>query len=456
VRRAAVLLAALAGCGGDPAAADLQRRAGLPAPIVLVVIDSLRADHTSLHGYARDTTPYLAELAQGAFLFERAYTTASGSRPAVASLLSSRLPEGHGCEGREGRLADSVVTLPEVLADAGWDTRAVVANANLAPVFGLAQGFVGYQWVPGPPGTSCAGAENLKPAVHDTLARMRAPPFLLFLQYADLREPWFPHAGHDWDPHYAGTFDGTAASLDPWRERRPSPPNRQRAIDLYDGEIAFVDEELRGQLRPLADSGLLDACWLVITSSHGEGLWDHRLLGHAAEVFEPQIRVPLLLRPPGGLPAPRRVSEVISLLDVAPTLIELVGLPAGPGFQGRSWAPFLLGRGPAPERPVFVDQQLDDVSLAAAIDGRRKLIADVRADRLVYYDLVTNPDEREELAQDLQLDPVPPALALRDVLQQALASARAARPADDRVAPEAVPSDVRVQLQAPGEAVGGP
>ncbi len=456
MRRAALLLALLAACGEEPGEAELRRKAGLPAPIVLVVIDALRADHTSLHGYARDTTPYLAELAQGAFVFERAYATASWTRASVASLLSSRLPESHGCEGREGRLAGSVVTLPEVLAEAGWDTRAVVASGHLAPVWGFDQGWAEYRCVKGRPLWPYADAAFLQPVVHDTIARLRAPPFLLYLHCMDPHDPWLAHPEHDWDPDYAGTFDGTAASLAPWRARTPSPPNRQRAIDLYDGEIAYVDAQLRRHLEPLAGSGLLASCWLVVTADHGEGLWDHRLQGHAGEVYEPQIRVPLLLRPPGGLPAPRRVREVISLLDLAPTLLDLAGLPACPDFDGRSWAPFLLGRGPAPERPVFVDQQLDDFSLAAVVDGRRKLIADARADRILYYDLVTNPDERDELAHDTARDPVPPALQLRDLLRQAQADARAERPADNRVAPADVPEDVRAQLQALGDEGGGP
>jgi len=452
MRRAAVALAALAaGCGGEDAAtASLRDAAGLPAPIVLIVIDTLRVDHTSLSGYARDTTPWLAELAQHAFVFEHAYANASWTRPSVATLLTSRLPASHGCEGRDGCLADELDTLPEVLAAHGWDTRAVVANGNLAPVWGFTQGWAEYRCVRGRPLSPYAEAAFLAPIVQATIGRLSAPPFFLYLQYVDPHDPWLPHPEHDFDPGYTGTFDGSVASLLPFRRREPSPANKQRAIALYDGAIAFVDDQIRAQLKPLADTGLLDASWLVVTADHGEGLWDHLVQGHCEEVFESQIRVPLVIRPPGGLPATRRVSQPIALIDLAPTLLGLVGVPAPAGFEGRSWAPFLLGTGAAPERPIIVNERVDDIDLAAVVDGRRKLIVDARAGRAMFYDLITNPQERDELANDLARDPVPPALDARGVLERALAAARAARPSAAHVEPEAVPPDVAEQLRAMG------
>ncbi len=447
------LLLLLAACGPSlppgPGVA-LPEVAGLPAGIVLVVIDTLRADHTSLHGYERDTTPFLRELARESLVFERAYACASWTRPSMASLLSSRLPESHGCERRDGRLSDSVLTLPEVLRANGWDTRAVVANGNLAAVFGFAQGFESFRNPKGRPLQPYADAAFLQPLVQQVLAELNVPPYFLWLHYVDPHDPYLPHPEHDWNPDYSGTFDGTDAALEPYRLRAPSPANRQRVIDLYDGEIAFVDKWLREHLRPLQDSGQLDNCWLVVTSDHGEGLWDHKALGHCEEVYEAQVRVPLLIRPPGGLREPRRVSQVFSLLDLAPTLLELVGVPPCADFDGLSWAPFLLGQGAAPERPVFVDQQVDDIALAAVIDGRRKLIADGRTERVRFFDLATNPGESDELATDVARDPTPPALELRDAMERALTQARARRPDDTRVPPGLVPAEVQDQLRALG------
>jgi arylsulfatase A-like enzyme len=456
VTRVALLLAALAaGCGAeDPDLAVLRRDAGLPAPIVLVVIDTLRADHTAPHGYSRDTTPWLAEVAQHAFVFERAYANASWTRPSMATLFTSRLPESHGCEGRDGRLVPAIETLPELLTARGWDTRAVVANPNLAPIFGFGQGWTEYRCVPGPPSAPYANAADITPSVRQAIARLSAPPFLLYVHLVDPHAPWLLHPDYDFDPGYTGTFDGSAAALEPYRQRAPPPAERDRAIALYDSQIAFADAHIRQQLKPLKDSGLLDASWLVVTSDHGEGLWDHVVQGHEEEVFESQLRVPLLIRPPGGLPQTRRISETIALIDLAPTLLELVGVPPCAGFDGRSWAPLLLGTGPAPERPIIVNERVDEVDLLAVIDGRRKLIVDGVTGRALFYDLVTNPNELEALAHDLAGDPVPPALEARGLLERAMAAARAERPPDTRVKPDAVPADVLEQLRALG-CVGG-
>src|SRR5262249_7728130 len=174
VRRALPLLL-LAACGHAPDVPP-SVAAGLPAPIVLVVVDTMRPDHTSLYGATRDTTPYLRELGQHAFVFDRAYATASWTRPSMASLFTSRLPESHGCEGRQGRLSPSLPTLPKLLAAQGWDTRAVVANGNLAPVWGFDQGWVSFRWVRGRPLWPYADAAYLQPVVEETLAQLHAPP----------------------------------------------------------------------------------------------------------------------------------------------------------------------------------------------------------------------------------------------------------------------------------------
>lgn len=468
MKRAAALLLLAAACGpsepplppGAPAPGPgpgrrLSDVAGLPAGIVLVVIDTLRPDHTSLHGAARDTTPFLRELARESLVFERAYANASWTRPSVATLLTSRLPESHGCERRDGRLSPSVTTLAEVLRDNGWDTRALVANGNVSAAFGFDQGFAWFRSPRGPPLAPYADAAHLAPVLHQVLRELSPPPFFLWLHTVDPHDPWYHHPEHDWNPGYGGTFDGQPATLEPYRLRAPSSANRQRVIDLYDGEVAFADRWLEEMLRPLREDGRLDACWLVVTSDHGEGLWDHRALGHCEEVYESQIRVPLLIRPPGGLAEPRRIAEAIALIDLAPTLLELTGVPPCAEFDGRSWAPFLLGRAPAPERPIVVDQQVDGTSLAAIVHGRRKLIADARTDRLRYYDLATNPDERDELAADLAQDPTPPALELRDLLELALTEARAERPEDNRIEPEAVPPELLEQIRALGYTGGG-
>ncbi|HTE05977.1 MAG TPA: sulfatase, partial [Planctomycetota bacterium] len=339
IARCAAAVALLAACAPPSPREQLVAASGWAAPVVLVVVDTLRLDHTSLGGCERDTTPFLAELARRAVVFDAARAQSSWTRPSMASLFTSRLPAGHGCEGRLGRVAESVPLLPELLHEAGYDARAVQANGNLAAVYGFDRGFSDYRCLKGRPLLPYADAAFLRGFVENTARALQPPPFFLYLHYVDPHDPYLLHPEHDWNPAYAGTFDGTERSLQPFRLRRPSAANLARTVDLYDGEIAWVDDQLRSLFGFLSAQGTLEHAWIVITSDHGEGLWQHRIQGHADELYEEQLRVPLLLLPPGGLDRPLHVPEPFPLMDLAPTLLDLLGLPPCESFAGRSWAP---------------------------------------------------------------------------------------------------------------------
>jgi arylsulfatase len=442
---AALLVAA---CAPPSPREQLAAVSGWPAPVVLVVIDTLRLDHTSLGGHVRDTTPFLAELAQRAVVFDAARAASSWTRPSMASLFSSRLPASHGCEGRLDRVASTVKLLPELLRDAGYDTRAVQANGNLASIHGFDRGFAHYLSVKGRPLVPYADAAFLRDIIEGSVRALQPPPFFLYLHYVDPHDPYLLHPERDWNPGYAGTFDGSARSIDPFRLRRPSAPNAQRAIDLYDGEVAWTDDRLRELFAWLDAQGTLDHAWVVVTSDHGEGLWQHEIQGHADEVFEEQLRVPLMLIPPGGLARPLHVSEPFPLLDLAPTLLELLGLPACDDFEGRSWAAHLLLGAPAPLRPAIAQTATEISTLDAIHDGRFKLIVDRRTGEVRLHDLLADP--REEHPLDTAGPAAAVAQRLERELEAALAAARARRPdaADSRLAQ--VPEDVRLQLEALG------
>jgi len=426
---------------------------GWAAPVVLVVVDTLRLDHTSLGGCERDTTPFLAELARRAVVFDAARAQSSWTRPSMASLFTSRLPAGHGCEGRLGRVAESVPLLPELLHEAGYDARAVQANGNLAAVYGFDRGFSDYRCLKGRPLLPYADAAFLRGFVENTARALQPPPFFLYLHYVDPHDPYLLHPEHDWNPAYAGTFDGTERSLQPFRLRRPSAANLARTVDLYDGEIAWVDDQLRSLFGFLSAQGTLEHAWIVITSDHGEGLWQHRIQGHADELYEEQLRVPLLLLPPGGLDRPLHVPEPFPLMDLAPTLLDLLGLPPCESFAGRSWAPHLLLGAPAPVRPVISQTATESVTLDAITDGRFKLIVDRATGGSQLFDLARDPHETESM--DARGVAAPVAERLSRALQAELEAERARRPGLAERQLGAVPEDVRMQLQALGYVHGG-
>jgi arylsulfatase A-like enzyme len=456
----AALLATLAACGPGtrPAQETLVEVAGWPAPIIFVMIDTLRADHTSLLGYERDTTPFLSELAESSIVFERAHAAAAWTRPSVASVFTSRLPEAHGCEDRKGVLSESLTLLPEVLQSAGYETRGVITNGMIADTWGFDQGWDSYRFVKRRPMREYTDAGLLELFVTQALDALAPPPFFLYLHYVDPHEPYLLHPEHEWDPDYDGTFNGEVATLEPFRHRTPSPANRQRVVDLYDGEVAYMDRHLRRLFDELQTRGLLDQSWIVITSDHGEGLWDHGEMGHAGQVQQEVLHVPLLIRPPGGLETPMRVSEPISLIDVAPTLVQFVGLNVPAEWDGRSWAPYLGGGPRSPARPVVSDEEVDGKRLATVVDGRWKLVVDLDSGDRALYDLVRNPDELEELAIDPVDTPHAEAERLEQELSAALSAAARRRPADAielREELRELPPDVAAQMEALGYVGGG-
>jgi arylsulfatase A-like enzyme len=460
VRRfAPALLALLAACGpsATPARETLAEVAGWPAPILFVLVDTLRADHTSLHGYERDTTPFLSELAESSIVFDRAQATSSWTRPSVASLFTARLPEAHGCEDRQGFLSESLTLLPEALHAVGYETRGVISNGQISDVWGFDQGWDDYRFVKRRPLLEYTDAGLLELFVTQAIDLLAPPPFFLYLHYVDPHSPYVLHPEHEWDPEYDGTFNGEMATLEPFRHRTPSPANRQRIVDLYDGEVAYLDRHMRRLFDDLDTRGLLDKCWVVITSDHGEGLWDHGEMGHAGEVFQEQLHVPLLIRPPGGLETPMRVPERFSLIDLAPTLVQLVGVKPPAEWDGLSWASHLAGNAPPPVRPVITDEEVDGKRLAVIVDGPWKLVVDLESGERTFYDLDRNPDELDSLAIDPLETPHAEAERLERELSLTLSGAARRRPPDAVLPadqPFQLPPDVAAQMEALGY-VGG-
>ncbi len=425
------------GCGADPDGA----RVTVPRPdadpsLVVIMLDTLRADHTSLHGYHRDTTPFLKELAETSVVFGRAYAPSSWTRATVASLFTGRLPEAHGCEGRDGRLAESLVTMAEALSTNGYRTHGLTANGNVLGDYGFAQGFDSYAFIKDFPAHPYADAAKMTGEVERLLAELgdglADRPTFLYLHLVDPHDPYFPHDEFDYAPAYEGRMDGSREALEPYQYRRPAPPERQRAIDLYDGEIAYLDHHLRSVFDHLERAGLLESAWVAVMSDHGEGLWSHSVQGHGQEVYEEQLRVPLLLRPPGGLPRPARIDEPVSLLDMTATLFDLLGLPHPETNQGYSWAPFLWAEGEAPVRPIVIDEQLDSADLQAVVDAGDKLIVDHRRGRRLLFDLVANPAEDPRLATDVGKQFSMTGRRLQEILDEAMMAAGRSRPSDNQ------------------------
>jgi len=329
--------------------------------IVLITIDTLRADHCSVYGYGIRTTPHLEQLAREGARVETAYSPMPSTGPAHASLFTSRYPLAHQVLKNGHVLADEYPVLAEVLGGAGYRTAAFVSSFVLDDRFGYGQGFESYD-------DDFRGADssykNMKHwegfevpgefdrRAHQTTDRAvswlrengRKDSFFLWVHYMDPHEPYDPP--EPWRTKY----------LDPAMSRR----NLQRAIALYDAEIAFTDREVGRLLDALDEVSPPRATLVVLTADHGEGLLDHGFMGHGPILYEETLRVPLLVRWSERIPAGSLIQGAVEMVDVMPTILGLAGIPAGElVLQGRDLTSELTtGAALDPERSVFFQRRV--------------------------------------------------------------------------------------------------
>jgi arylsulfatase A-like enzyme len=381
------IVVGIACLGPWPAAALLEKLAVARAPepqahapsVLLIVLDTVRADRLSAYGYARPTTPFLDELAQQGVLFERAFANSSWSLPSHVSLMTGRLPGEHGGatigESFDGRFP----TLAQALAQRGYATAAFVANAGYASCArGLGLGFHRYEdsFAPASQIMDRVYAAKLNKYIFSRFFDAQTPrewhtaaqinrafldwaesaggrPFFAFLNFMETHYPYAPPAD------LARRFSSDLRPVRPeqWHPMRNGgsldPALVQRASDHYDAALADLDAQLRSLFAELDRRGLRDNLLVVITSDHGESFGEHGLLEHQISLYRDQIHVPLLLRLPGRTPAGARVSAPVGLNQVAATVAVLAGLQDHP-FPGLALDTFWGGA--APESPAVISE----------------------------------------------------------------------------------------------------
>jgi len=347
---------------------DRPWRVGDPQPpnILLVVVDTLRADHLGAYGYPRSTSPALDRLAAEAALFERAYSHSPWTMPSVASLLTGLTPRDHGITKWQDPLSPQLLSLAEALQDKGYRTQAAVSHIVLGERYGFDQGFDSYD-------AALLGRgepHRRTSAPHITQVGLRAlqapiqEPFFLFLHYFDPHWTYQRHQEHDFG---------------------------QEPVDRYDSEIAFTDFHLGRLLAQLEAQELDRRSIVALIGDHGEEFGDHGGSQHSSTLFDELLRVPLILRVPGF--APQRVEQVVAETQLAPTLLALAGLP-----QAFAAAPIAFDQGgftPQQDQLVFAET-LRGADQRAVIQGDWKLIHDRQRDRHELYHLAADPGERRD------------------------------------------------------------
>jgi len=333
--------------------------------IVLFVIDTLRADHLNVYGYRRHrTSPSIDALADEGVLFEQAYAAAPWTLPSMASLWTSTFPPEHGALSTRTRVRASLPMLAERLQALGYATVALYANAMVAPQFGFGRGFDFYQ----------PSAVNAAEQVEEALQRNPGEPFFLYVHNLEPHNPelYAPPrmAGFRDVPqrvrnvihgHYrayrsatrvdfrAGRPPGTTdTSLEQERHLRALRRYMDDYSELYDAAVRLADERLGSVIQWLRTRGLWDDTLFIFVSDHGEEFFEHDGFTHGQCVYEEVVRVPLIIHFPHGCWAGRRVAEPVSLVDIAPTLMTLLGEDIGAmNLRGRDLLP-LVEAAPAP------------------------------------------------------------------------------------------------------------
>jgi arylsulfatase A-like enzyme len=387
MRRLAIALGALAallagtGCSRDSAPERPN--------VLLITLDTTRVDHLGAYGYARATSPNLDRLASEAIVYENAYSTSSWTLPAHASLFSGKFPSSHGARrDRDGPLilADAVNapestrargmsprerTLATLLRAEGYATAGVVAGPWLMRPFGLASGFDSWD-----DENVVMGGRPAREVTDRALAWLEAEPrepFLLFLNYFEPHAPYAPPAA------FAQAF------LPPGV--RPSTRDARQARDLYDAEILYMDFELGRLLDALRERDLYARTLVVVTADHGELLGEHEQWGHGQALWEPLVRVPLIVKPAGTERAAQRRDERVSLVDVLPLILRELRLDPGET---------------APRPVVLAELEIaplhgEALAWRALWEGSFKYLASSRGDGHL-FDLSSDPGEGQDLA----------------------------------------------------------
>lgn len=389
------------------------RASGRPS-VILVSIDTLRADRLGSYGNTRGLTPNLDRIAARSTVFDSAISAAPWTLPSHVSLFTSAMPFDHKVRWSSKRINPRRAMLAERFRDAGYRTAAFTGGGYVAGAFGFDQGFEIYEDVDE---QLTSGPQRIADDALSWIHRVRGSPFFLFV--------------HTYEPHSPFEHEGYVSPADRGRLSLPvsnpviesihdgqlvlTAPERRYLTDLYDGDVSTADRAIGGLLVQLERDGVLDEAIVIVLSDHGEDLWDHdpvRSPGHGHSLYQELVHVPLFVSLPGRDARGVRVRTPVSLLDVAPTLLDLAGLEPDPRHQGRSLASTCR----TAEEPTSVAVRSESVEYGpdrfSEIESGVKVIVTPIPERvhndvhlvvspLEVFDLASDPGEHRDLSGSL-------------------------------------------------------
>jgi arylsulfatase A-like enzyme len=363
----------------------------------------LRPDRLGIYGHQRDTSPNIDQFASQSVVFDNAFATTSWTLPSHVSMLTGLYPEVHGVTKGKQRVGENALLCSEQLQTLGYQTLAVVAGPYLRSRFGFNQGWDDYDdYTIKVRGKRATVGGPVTPKQHrrivDMLDSRDGRPFFLFLHYWDVHYDYDPPPPWNtkFDPDYDGEIDSSYFTSNESIHPEMDPRDLEHILALYDGEIAFTDHYLGLLFEVLRERGLYDDAVIVVTSDHGDEFFEHGQKGHRVNLYNSTLKVPLIIKFPGGRWGGKRVVSPVSLVDIPPTLFDLLGSDRAGAVNGNSVLPLLekgSSRGP---RIVFAD--LSDYR-KAMVGGRWKIVTGM-GDGVELYDLTSDPQERSNVVEE--------------------------------------------------------
>ena len=359
--------------------------------VLIIVVDCLRADHLGIYGYKRETSPAIDSFGKEAVRFNRAITQATWTLPSITTLMTGLYPHAHRVHFPNIKIPAGYNLVSEIYDRAGWITGGIVACTYASKELNFNQGFDFFDQSLGLGAAKNPTAKQLTDKVVGFLETVKTAPFFLYLHYFD------PHM--DYAPPAEFRSFGS------------------RPVDLYDGEIAYTDRELGRLFEWMKKKGIWENTIVVLTADHGEELGEHRnVFEHGSTVYQAVAHVPLIIKAPGLKPGV--VESVVGLVDLAPTLLELTGMPANEpvDFDGISLAGLL--KDPSQKKGRSTDKtalsnagrtqysssmlnaaDLSLINLTCAVSDTWKLIKNFRSGAVELYCLRDDPNEKKNLAE---------------------------------------------------------
>lgn len=394
-----------------PPPARAPRPAGAPPNVILIVVDTLRADHLSHYGYERDTAGPIDDFRAEATLFSNAYSTAPWTAPSTMSIHTGLSTLRHGANRHGDALPDEAMTLAEHLSQAGYVTHGISFNHNVSEKTGFDQGFDTFDDFLGK-ATQYPDIERMARKVDRWLASVPAEPYFLYLQPMNVHGPYrVPRSSRskllgrepsDAFQYYGQPMNPIMRHGELERREDFTPELQQSLVDQYDVAIHYSMEQIASMLDSIREHGLLEETVVILTSDHGEELFDHGGFSHGYTLHREVLNVPLYLRLPRG-EGPATIDRPVSTLDIVPTVLELAGLPASEhGLDGHS---LLADPSELPDDRVLLQhtvwaKRAEGLSLIRGSEHLIDLVQsyDTPDPQTSLYDLDVDPREHHDLA----------------------------------------------------------